>query len=168
MHLPSLHLQPEDLLSALCRCQASLQILADLEVLARADYFVGSYHSRWAQLVESLRYGLYGNDRTTSVDASVDHGDLYSIIHRMFHGKVSNAAGGHHAVPQDRVAHSAQLILNADVLQVLSGAFLLVRDRMTCTGPLGEGTTGGTARLAARLGTEDTKARWPRLCCRCG
>ena len=28
------------------RCEATLQILGDMEVLARADYFVSSYHSR--------------------------------------------------------------------------------------------------------------------------
>ena len=76
-------------------------------MLARADYFVGSYHSRWAKLVEGLRHGLYQKDRATSVDASVDHADLYSIIHRMFHRGVSHAAEESHCVFQDRVAASS-------------------------------------------------------------
>ena len=99
-------------LSALCRCQASLQVLGDLEVLARADYFVGSYHSRWAKLVEGLRYGLYRKDRTTSVDASADHGDLYSIIRRLFHGKVSHAAKGAPPVKRKTERVSNHLILS--------------------------------------------------------
>ena len=34
---------------AVRRCKASLQILGDLEVLVRADSFVGSYHSKRAR-----------------------------------------------------------------------------------------------------------------------
>ncbi len=67
-----------------CRCQASLQILADLEVMGRADYFVASYHSKWAKLVEWLRYGLYQKDRSSSVDASADHADLFTVIYGLF------------------------------------------------------------------------------------
>lgn len=67
-----------------CRCQASLQILADLEVMGRADYFVASYHSQWAKLVEWLRYGLYQKDRSSAVDASADHADLFTVIYSLF------------------------------------------------------------------------------------
>ena len=42
---------------AMLRCQRTLQILGDLELLAQADYFVGSYHSRWARFIEWLPYG---------------------------------------------------------------------------------------------------------------
>lgn len=62
-------------------------------MLARADYFVGSYHSRWARLVEWLRYGLYQKDRATSVDASVDRGDLFTVIHGLFATEVRNTWG---------------------------------------------------------------------------
>ena len=57
-------------------------------MLARADFFVGSYHSKWARLVEWLRYGLYQKDRSSSVDASADHADLFTIIYSLFHSKV--------------------------------------------------------------------------------
>ena len=77
---------------ATCRCQASLQILADLEVLARADYFVASYHSKWSKLVEWLRYGLYQKDRSSSVDASADHADLFTVIYTLFNNKVGNVS----------------------------------------------------------------------------
>jgi hypothetical protein len=58
-----------------------------MEVLARADYFVSSYHSRWSKVVEWMRYGLYHKDRSTAVDASADHADLYSIITSLFRGR---------------------------------------------------------------------------------
>ena len=36
--------------------------------------------------MEWLRYGLYNKERSTSVDASSDHADLYSLIHSIFKG----------------------------------------------------------------------------------
>ena len=35
-------------------------------------------------MVEALRYGLYHQDRATTVDASPDHADLFSRIHGLF------------------------------------------------------------------------------------
>ena len=59
-------------------------------MLARADYFVASYHSKWSKLVEWLRYGLYQKDRSSSVDASADHADLFTVIYTLFNNKVRN------------------------------------------------------------------------------
>ncbi len=42
--------------------------------------------ARWSKIVEWLRYGLYNKERSTSVDASSDHADLYSLIHSIFKG----------------------------------------------------------------------------------
>ena len=74
------------------RCTASLQILADLEVLARADYFVASYHSQLGKLVEWMRYGLYQKDRSSTVDASADHADLFTVIYGLFNAKVRHSS----------------------------------------------------------------------------
>lgn len=57
-------------------------------MLARADYFVASYNSKWSKLVEWLRYGLYQKDRSSSVDASADHADLFTVIYGLFNNKV--------------------------------------------------------------------------------
>lgn len=34
--------------------------------------------------MEWLRYGIYNKERSTAVDASSDHADLYSLIHSIF------------------------------------------------------------------------------------
>lgn len=56
----------------------------DIELLARADYFVGSWNSGMAVLVDALRYGLHGKDRCTSLDASSARLDFCSRIRDFF------------------------------------------------------------------------------------
>lgn len=57
------------------RCTQTIQLLADMEILAHADYMVGSYNSGIPGLVEILRYALYKKSRLTFADASSFHRD---------------------------------------------------------------------------------------------
>ena len=66
------------------KCSGTVQLLIDMELLAHTDYFVGSYNSRWPRVVQYLRYILYNKDRSTSVDASAYHLDLFSNIKYIF------------------------------------------------------------------------------------
>lgn len=73
------------------RCQAHspkavllAQLLMDIELLANADYFVGSWNSGMAVLVDALRYGRYGKDRCTALDASSMRLDFCSRIRDFF------------------------------------------------------------------------------------
>ena len=62
-----------------------MQLLMDIELLAQADYFVGSWNSGMAVLVDALRYGgRYGKDRCTSLDASSARLDFCSRIRDFF------------------------------------------------------------------------------------
>ncbi len=47
---------------------------------------MGPLAARWSKVVEWMRYGLYRKDRSTALDASSDHADLYSIISSIFNG----------------------------------------------------------------------------------
>lgn len=60
------------------------QLLMDIELLARADYFVGSWNSGMAVLVDALRYGRYGKDRCTALDASSARLDFCSRMRDFF------------------------------------------------------------------------------------
>ena len=53
-----------------------------MELLAHTDYFVATDHSKWARVVGYLRYALYGKEKSTYVDASAAHVDLYSVLKR--------------------------------------------------------------------------------------
>lgn len=66
------------------RCSGTVQVLIDMELLAHADYFVGSYNSRWPRVVQYLRYILYSKERDTSVDASAYSLDMFSNIRQIF------------------------------------------------------------------------------------
>ena len=60
------------------------QLLMDIELLAHADYFVGSWNSGMAVLVDALRYGRYGKDRCTALDASSERLDFCSRMRDFF------------------------------------------------------------------------------------
>lgn len=60
------------------RCQGTIDLIVDIEVLAHTDYFIGSYTSGLPQLIELLRFAIYGKDRGTFADASVHHLDFFS------------------------------------------------------------------------------------------
>ncbi|CAL8466399.1 g5935 [Coccomyxa elongata] len=121
------------------RCEATLQILGDMEVLARADYFVSSYHSRWSNIVEWMRYGLYNKERSTAVDASSDHADLYSLIHSIFKG---TAAGGRSAeVVADVAVELTELELDEEEA--------LHPHKQTKKGPPGKAAKKGAAKSTA-------------------
>ena len=60
------------------------QLLMDIELLAHADYFVGSWNSGMAVLVDALRYGRYGKDRCTALDASSARLDFCSRMRDFF------------------------------------------------------------------------------------
>lgn len=64
------------------RCTDTLQLLADIEILAHTDYAVGSYNSGIPGLVEILRYALYKKSRLTFADASANHRDWAQGIRR--------------------------------------------------------------------------------------
>ncbi|KAK9827988.1 hypothetical protein WJX81_005593 [Elliptochloris bilobata] len=72
------HLPLED------RCSATLHLLTDLELLAHTDYFVGSFTSGIAALVEKMRYVLYDKHRRTTIDASARKMDWYAQIRAYF------------------------------------------------------------------------------------
>eukprot|EP00884_Botryococcus_braunii_P015095 jgi/Botrbrau1/23587/Bobra.0141s0051.1 len=51
------------------RCAQTVQLIADMEILAHTDYMVGTYNSGIPGLVEILRYALYKKSRLTFADA---------------------------------------------------------------------------------------------------
>ncbi|KAK9826199.1 hypothetical protein WJX81_006831 [Elliptochloris bilobata] len=66
------------------KCTSTVQLLMDIELLAHADYFVGSWNSGMAVLVDALRYGRYGKDRCTALDASSARLDFCSRMRDFF------------------------------------------------------------------------------------
>ncbi len=42
------------------KCSGTVKMLIDLELLAHTDYLVASDHSRWSQVLQYMRYVLYG------------------------------------------------------------------------------------------------------------
>ena len=42
------------------KCSGTMKMLIDLELLAHTDYLVASDHSRWSQVLQYMRYILYG------------------------------------------------------------------------------------------------------------
>ena len=42
------------------KCSGTVKMLIDLELLAHTDYLVASDHSRWSQVLQYMRYILYG------------------------------------------------------------------------------------------------------------
>eukprot|EP00884_Botryococcus_braunii_P010355 jgi/Botrbrau1/19320/Bobra.0073s0052.1 len=70
------HFQPDFISMPLnARCDATVQVLTDIELLAHTDYFVGSYNSGMVGLIEILRFALYGKSRFSFADASEHHRD---------------------------------------------------------------------------------------------
>ena len=70
------------------KCSETLRLITDLEMLAQADYFVGSHKSNIALLVDVLRYAVHRRPRSTYVEATpsrpVYDRDWYAQIRRMF------------------------------------------------------------------------------------
>ncbi len=42
------------------KCGGTVKMLIDMELLAHSDYMVASDHSKWAKILQYLRYVLYG------------------------------------------------------------------------------------------------------------
>ncbi|BDA44819.1 hypothetical protein COCOBI_06-2970 [Coccomyxa sp. Obi] len=64
------------------KCAGTVKMLIDMELLAHSNYLVASDHSKWSRILQYLRYVLYEHDRSSFVDASADHNDLYSAIRK--------------------------------------------------------------------------------------
>jgi hypothetical protein len=62
------------------RCRATLQLLLDIEVMAHADYFIGSWTSGLPGLIDMLRWTIYNKDRSTFVDVAVHHEDFFKTV----------------------------------------------------------------------------------------
>ncbi|EIE21583.1 hypothetical protein COCSUDRAFT_66957 [Coccomyxa subellipsoidea C-169] len=75
------------------KCGGTVKMLIDMELLAHSDYMVASDHSKWAKVLQYLRYVLYEHDRSSFVDASSEHNDLYSAIRKFIR---PNAFDVHH------------------------------------------------------------------------
>ncbi|KAK9838524.1 hypothetical protein WJX81_005090 [Elliptochloris bilobata] len=78
---PDGHSQQEfNVASVRSRCAATHHLVADIELLAHTDYFVGTLNSGLPHLIDKLRYLLYSKHRRTFVDASSDRRDWYQRV----------------------------------------------------------------------------------------
>lgn len=66
------------------RCSSTMHLLADMEIMARSDYFVGSFDSNLPHIIQTMRFALYLKDRRTFVDASAKHRDWYASVREYF------------------------------------------------------------------------------------
>ncbi|KAK9908258.1 hypothetical protein WJX75_004935 [Coccomyxa subellipsoidea] len=66
------------------RCSSTMHLLADMEIMARSDYFIGSFESNLPHIIQTMRFALYLKDRRTFVDASAKHRDWYSSVREYF------------------------------------------------------------------------------------
>ncbi len=48
--------------------------------MAHTDYFIGSWTSGVAGLIEMLRFVMYGKDRSTFVDVASHHEDFFKPV----------------------------------------------------------------------------------------
>jgi hypothetical protein len=76
------------------RCAGSIRIIEDIVVLANTDYFVGSFNSGIAGLVEILRFAVYGKPRRTFADASEYRRDWFSDIRRYLRDREASGVDG--------------------------------------------------------------------------
>ena len=51
---------PADMQGLDAKCSGTVKMLIDLELLAHTHYLVASDHSRWSQVLQYMRYILYG------------------------------------------------------------------------------------------------------------
>ncbi|BDA44816.1 hypothetical protein COCOBI_06-2940 [Coccomyxa sp. Obi] len=66
------------------RCSSTMHLLADMEIMARSDYFIGSFDSNLPHIIQTMRFALYLKDRRTFVDASPKHRDWYASVREYF------------------------------------------------------------------------------------
>ncbi|KAK9840749.1 hypothetical protein WJX81_002183 [Elliptochloris bilobata] len=66
------------------RCEQSMRLLTDMEIMAHADYFVGTFNSGMPWMIDTMRHVLYGKHRSTMADASIHHWDWYERIREYY------------------------------------------------------------------------------------
>ena len=70
------------------KCIETLRLIIEIEMLAHADFFVGSHHSNIAWLVDLLRHAVYKKSRSTYVEATptrpLSNRDWYARVRRVF------------------------------------------------------------------------------------
>ena len=60
------------------RCKGTKDLIKDIEIMAHADYFVGSMTSGLATLIDTLRLTLYDKPHATTADVT-----NYDLGHRL-------------------------------------------------------------------------------------